>query len=949
MGRMMTQKFSLLTIDDDEALRRGVRAYFEDLDFEVLEAGDGETGLAVFRDTKPQVVLVDLRMPGMSGLEVIQVIAKEGPEIPVVVLSGTGLIGDAIDAIRQGAWDFVTKPIVEMSELEHVVSSVLERSRLRSETRLYREHLEQEVARRTSELTAINDRLKAIVRSTRAIAACAGLQEVSSRLLEEFTSNMAAEGGSIYLVEDGKLVLKYSLDEGHTTARIISLPPPEDSPIQKALETKQPLLISDLSTQPYIRPSGWSGYRNPSLLIFPLLDDRNEPIGVITLHNKTNPPFTEQDREIGVILSSYSCEAIRASRAIEALRESEERFKRLFQHSNDIICVTDENGIITFLSGPIETILGYKPEELIGTNHFERMHPDDLKPAEKAFTEVVMRPGFARRAEYRFRHEDGSWVPLESVGTNWLNDPNVRGVVLNVRDISERKKAEEALRRIETLYASVIENIEDVFYRSDTEGRLLMGSQSGARLFGYDNVEEMIGLPLDSFWVDPKDRQRLVAQIGESGRVNNFQGILKRKDGSTFVASFTTHFYRDESGNIQGTQGIIRDVTSETTLQKQLIQAQKMEAVGTLAGGIAHDFNNLLQAILGYTDLLLLRKDLDDPDRQKLDIIRHAARDGADLVARILTFGRKAEAKVRPIDLNEEIRKAEKLLRRTVPKMIEIKLVLADGLRIINADPAQIEQLLLNLAVNAQHAMPDGGQLLIETSNVSLSYEHLKTHLAGRPGKYVLLTVSDTGMGMTPDVLERIFEPFFTTKANGQGTGLGLSMVHGIVSQHEGYIRCYSEPGMGTSFNIYFPVSATEHIRDLAETREMPAFGTETILLVDDDDRIRDMAREMIEMGGYEALTAGSGEDALEMYSKHREEISLVILDLIMPGMGGKRCLEELLRIDPVARVIVASGYSSNGLIHHKLGSSAIGFVSKPYDAKDILGAIRKVLDRGEL
>jgi PAS domain S-box-containing protein len=944
----MTQKISLLTIDDDEALRRGVRAYFEDLDFEVWEAGDGKTGLAVFRDTKPQVVLVDLRMPGMSGLEVIEVIAEEEPEIPVVVLSGTGIIADAIDAIRQGAWDFVTKPIVEMAELQHVVSSVLERSRLRSETRQYREHLEQEVARRTSELTAINDRLKAIVRSTRAIAACAGIQEVSSRLLEEFTSNMAAEGGSIYLVEDGKLVLKYSRDEGHTTSQI-PLPPPERSAIQEALETKQPLLIQDLSTHASIRPSGWSGYRDPSLLIFPLLDDRNEPIGVITLHNKTNPPFTEQDRELGIILSSYSCEAIRASRAIEALRQSEERFKRLFQNSNDIICLTDENGITTFLSGPSETILGYKSEELMGTSRFERMHPDDLEQAKKAFAEALMRPGFARRAEYRFRHKNGSWVPLEAVGTNLLHDPVVKGVVLNVRDISERRKTEEALRRVETLYASVIENIEDVFYRSDSDGRLLIGSQSGARLLGYDRVEEMIGLPLDSFWVNPQDRQRLVDQIVERGRVKDFRGLLKRKDGSTFVASFTTHFYRDESGTIQGTQGIIRDVTSEIMLQRQLIQAQKMEAVGTLAGGIAHDFNNLLQAILGCADLLLLRKDPDDPDRQKLDIIEHAARDGADLVSRILTFSRKAEAKVRPIDLNKEIRSADRLLKRTVPKMIEIKLVLADGLRIIDADPAQIEQVLLNLAVNAQHAMPDGGQLLIETSNVSLSDEYLKTHLAAKSGKYVLLTVSDTGMGMAPDVLDHIFEPFFTTKAKGHGTGLGLSIVHGIVSQHGAYIRCYSEPGAGTSFKIYFPASKTERIGDLAKTREMPAFGTETVLLVDDDDRVRDMAKEMIEMGGYEVLTARSGEEALEMYLMHREEISLVILDLIMPGMGGKRCLEEILLINPDIRVLVASGYSSNGLTHQELDSRAIGFVNKPYDAKDILGVIRKVIDREEV
>jgi len=426
------------------------------------------------------------------------------------------------------------------------------------------------------------------------------------------------------------------------------------------------------------------------------------------------------------------------------------------------------------------------------------------------------------------------------------------------------------------------------------------------------------------------------------GRLTN-----RRRDGTLYEETASISPIRDESGRIVNYVAVKRDVTGETMLQKQLLHAQKMEAIGTLAGGMAHDFNNLLQAILGYSDLLHMKKAPEDPDRRKLEVIQQAARDGADLVGRILTFSRKGESKARPIDLNEEIRKAQKLLRRTVPRMIEIRLVLAENLEIIDADPAQVEQVLLNLAVNAQHAMPDGGQILIETSNVSLSDEYLRTHLSTQPSHYVLLTFSDTGVGIEPYVLDRIFEPFFTTKTNGEGTGLGLSMVHGIVSQHGGHVRCYSEPGRGTSFKIYFPVSAGEFISDLTLTREMPAFGTETVLLVDDDDRIRDMGRQMIEIGGYEVILARSGEEALEIYATKRTEISLVILDLNMPGMGGTRCLEELLRINPDIRVIVASGYSSNGIAKDEKGIGERGFISKPYDAKGILTAIRKVLDLG--
>ncbi|HTY22663.1 MAG TPA: ATP-binding protein, partial [Desulfomonilaceae bacterium] len=349
------------------------------------------------------------------------------------------------------------------------------------------------------------------------------------------------------------------------------------------------------------------------------------------------------------------------------------------------------------------------------------------------------------------------------------------------------------------------------------------------------------------------------------------------------------------------------------------------------------------------TDLLLIQKKVDDPDRQKLEIVRQAARDGADLVSRILTFSMKAEFRARPTDLNQEIRRVEELLRRTVPRMIKIDLVLADDLWVIDADSAQIEQVILNLAVNAQHAMPDGGRLVIETSNVLLEDDYARTHWKAKPGKYVLLTVSDTGVGMKSEIVDRIFEPFFTTKANGEGTGLGLSMVHGIVSQHGGYIRCFSEPNRGTSFEIYLPVSASEQLSDATLTMEMPALGTETVLLVDDDDRIREMGRQMIELGGYQVLTARSGEEALVMYAAHAQEIALVILDLIMPGMGGKSCLQKLLLIDPDVRVLVASGYSSDGFTMDETITGARGFVRKPYDTKDILASIRQVLDRGHL
>jgi two-component system, cell cycle sensor histidine kinase and response regulator CckA len=529
------------------------------------------------------------------------------------------------------------------------------------------------------------------------------------------------------------------------------------------------------------------------------------------------------------------------------------------------------------------------------------------------------------------------------------DESDVRQLTLlmdSVWRIASAKGSELLQRRA----ATALEHAAEGVIITDTDGTIQYVNSSLERMTGYSQDELLGNNPriLKSGEQDRAFYEKLWRTIkGDDVWTGRF--VNKRKDGNLYTEDATISPVRDAAGTITGFVGMKRDITEHLNLSRQLAHAQKMEAVGTLAGGMAHDFNNILQAILGYSDLILMKRGRGDPDRKKLEVIQQAARDGAELVSRILTFSRKAESKLRPVDLNEEIRKAQRLLRRTIPRMIDITLVLEENLPIIEADPGQMEQILLNLAVNAHHAMPDGGQLLIETSNVSLSDEYLRSHLGAKAGRYVLLSASDTGKGIETDVLERIFEPFFTTKPSGQGTGLGLSMVHGIVSQHGGHIRCHSEPGRGSCFKIYLPVSERELDSDLALTREMPAFGSETILLVDDDDRIRAMGTQMIEMGGYNVLTAKSGEEALDIHSLHKERIALVILDLNMPGMGGQKCLEELLRIDPDIKVLVASGYSSNGHAGEQVSSGARGFVNKPYDSKDILTAIRRVLDLGGL
>ncbi len=392
-------------------------------------------------------------------------------------------------------------------------------------------------------------------------------------------------------------------------------------------------------------------------------------------------------------------------------------------------------------------------------------------------------------------------------------------------------------------------------------------------------------------------------------------------------------------------ENLMQQIAEKKKLEGQLLQAGKMEAVGTLAGGIAHDFNNLLQAIIGYTQILLMDKDRGDSDFDKLTQIENSAQRARELTQQLLTFSRKVESKLRPVNINQEIKQIEKLLKRTIPRMIDIELHLEENIKVINADPAQVEQVLMNLGVNARDAMPDGGKLVVETENVILDKEYCKTHLGAVHGEHMLLSFSDTGHGMDKETVEHIFEPFYTTKETGKGTGLGLAMVYGIVKSHDGYIMCYSEPGKGTTFKIYFPAidSVVSSGLSVERKEEMPG-GNETILLVDDEEAILDVARNMLERFGYTAITAESGEKAIEIYKAQKERIDLVILDLGMPGIGGHKCLKELLKIDSRIKVIIASGYLKIEKVKETVESVASGFIGKPYQLSGMLKKVREVL-----
>lgn len=505
-------------------------------------------------------------------------------------------------------------------------------------------------------------------------------------------------------------------------------------------------------------------------------------------------------------------------------------------------------------------------------------------------------------------------------------------------DITDRKRAERQLQ-------AVIDS-SPVGIAILRERELAYGNAALAAMFGCDPDGPIAGSPVADF-IASEEKEEIFEQVLNREARKPFHSPYetrgRRRNGSTF--DMTVWVTRIDYEGGPAILAFLIDVSETKSLRAQLYQAQKMEAIGTLAGGIAHDFNNLLTVVTGYGELLLAAKKPGASDYEDLEKICAAGRRGAELVRGLLTLGRKGQSKPAPLNLNRSVEQSTKLLERTIARMLEIEVIAEQDLAIIHADPTQMDQILMNLAVNARDAMPRGGRLIIETRNVVLDKEYCRSHVEAHEGPHVLLRVSDTGHGMDEETRERIFEPFFSTKEHGRGTGLGLAMVFGIVKQHGGHITCESHPGQGTTFRIYFPVSEGEPA-EVDDSYDLePLMGSETLLLVDDEEPVRNLARRILVPAGYTVLTASNGKEALDLYEQAGGAIDLVILDLIMPEMDGRSCYEALKLIDPEVRIILTSGYGSTGTRKIAEELKARAFVNKPYDVQLLLQAIRDTLD----
>jgi len=628
--------------------------------------------------------------------------------------------------------------------------------------------------------------------------------------------------------------------------------------------------------------------------------------------------------------------------------------ERLFQLSADLLGVAGMDGFFKEVNPAFERVLGHSLDEIKKRPFLEFVHPED-RDATLAEMKKLEGGAVTLHFENRYRCKDGSYKWLQ-----WTSTPDLkRGLLFAVaRDVTQLKEQEERLRRAEedlrhshgvlaSRYKAVVRASGQLIYEWDT----VTGAVS------YSNAEVTLGYALEDMaggiahWIDlihPEDRSRFKAEIDSATRSKQsftLEYRVRNRDGSYLHVLDRGYFVTAEGGNPNRFVGFVADVSDRKRLEEQLRQAQKMEAVGALAGGVAHDFNNLLTVIVGYSELQIARLADGDPLRKDLLEIKKAADRAAALTRQLLAFSRKQVLQPRVIDLNETVAEMEKMLRRLVRADIEFVLALEPSLERVEVDPTQVEQVLMNLVVNARDAMPAGGRLVIETANVVLDETYPLSHIGTSAGPHVMLAVSDNGCGMDKKTRDRAFEPFFTTKGLGEGTGLGLATVYGIVQQSGGNIFVYSEPGAGTTFKVYFPQVQAPRESSVEQVPGGVARGSETILLVEDEDMVRALAKRVLQDQGYSVLETRDGVEALAQARQHKGDIDLVLTDVMMPRMSGVDLVQVLREARPRIKVLYMSGYTDQGIVRLGELSQGAAFLQKPFATDALAETVRRILD----
>lgn len=634
----------------------------------------------------------------------------------------------------------------------------------------------------------------------------------------------------------------------------------------------------------------------------------------------------------------------------EKLLSAEIRYANLFEIANDIFFTMDMDHIFTSINNYGEKIIGHSKEEIIGNMHFlDIVHPDDRRLVKNKIERAIAGESSTIGISFRIVDKTKTEKIIE-MNISLLKGKETKTEILGIaRDVTERRKLEDEVERTRDELQALFNSITDGINVVDRDYTIIKANKGMALQHGIP-LEDIIGHKCHEIFYNLRKpcEKCLVEMTFKTGTASFKTQEWTRRDGTVVSADVFTFPIFDNNHRVIQVVDYFRDVTEKKALEQQLLQAQKMESIGILAGGIAHDFNNLLSGILGSASLLKVKMHKEDPLYKYVNTIEHSTTKAARLTQQLLTFSREDKSRAELLNINTIVEETIQILERTIDKNILIKKEFTPDIWLIEADPSQMEQVMLNICINARDAMPNGGELSIKTENLRLSREHLIGYAKAAPGKYVRISISDTGIGMNENIRQKIFDPFFSTKHKdmSKGTGLGLSVVYGIVKNHGSYINVESEWMKGTTFQIYIPASPKKIVVSDSDMPEKEiAGGDENILVVDDEEVVRNMAREILENKGYNVILAADGVEAIHIYEKQKDTIDLIVLDMIMPNMGGIETFERLRSINPALKIIISTGYSSDEHYQAVFEKGAKGFLQKPYKINEFYKIVRQVLD----
>ena len=852
-------------------------------------AATAEAAVAMANDHRHDLCIVDYRLGDKDGLEVLRDLKNRDEAAPVIFLTGQGDEEVAVQAMKAGATDYLLKSKLDAQSLETAVRYAL---------RLGREQEAVRVARRA--LGASEHRFRALVENSSDVIA----------LLD-------ALGTIVYVSRSVQRMMGFAPEEMVETCAFDHIHPEDVESVRQVFAAllKSPGVPMRAEYRRRHKDGTW---RFMEATAMNRLDD--PAVGAIVVNERD---ITER------------CQAEAEFRKLSSAVEK----------SADMVVMTGADGVIEYVNPAFEALTGYTREETVGkTPRILKSGRQDAEFYERMWG--TLRAGKIFRGVLVNHKKNGELYWTEKTITPIVDERGqIKNFISNDRDITQRRASEEALRSSEERYRLLFERNLAGVYRASAEGKFMEANDSLARMLGYESGRELLGQDTADVLDDPIEPEALMRELKAHGQVVSYEVRARRKDGSDAWALLSSTLLRDQQGNVTGREGTVLDITERRGLEQQLLHSQKMDAVGQLAGGVAHDFNNLLMVISSYAELLSDSIGGNAKAQHQAGEILKAARRAAGLTRQLLAFSRKQVLSPCIMDLNSVLADIGRMLPRLIGEDIQVEIRPGASLWRVKADPVQIEQVIMNLAVNARDAMPRGGHLVLETSNEQLDEEYARWHVGVLPGEHVMLTVSDTGCGIPADILPHIFEPFFTTKELGKGTGLGLPTVYGIVKQSGGSIWVYSEVDHGTVFKVYLPraAAAAEKYHEERPAAPPPR-GSETILMVEDEDAVRESTCEYLSSRGYDVLQGKNGADALQVLEQFAGKIHLLISDVIMPGMSGAELGKRVRELRPDTRVIYISGYTESTVVRQGIESKA-GFLQKPFTLTALAGKVREVLD----